>query len=145
VLVAGEPAGWLGELHPRVADAFDLPASVAFELDAAPLLAAAGEGAEVYEDLTSFPAAYEDVAVVVDDGVEAAEVRGAVERGGGELLRSAVIFDVYEGEQIAPGRRSLALRLEFRAPDRTLTDAELSERRQAIVSALAEIGGSLRA
>jgi phenylalanyl-tRNA synthetase beta chain len=145
VLVGGEPVGWLGELHPRIAEASDLPASVAFELDAAPLLGAAGEGGEIYEDLTSFPAAYEDVAVVVDEAVEAAAVREAIMRGGGELLRSARIFDVYEGEQIASGKRSLALRLEFRAPDRTLTDAELAERREAIVAALAEIGGSLRA
>jgi phenylalanyl-tRNA synthetase beta chain len=145
VLIAGEPVGWLGELHPRIAAAFDLPASVAFELDAAPLVATAGEGKEIYEDLTSFPAAYEDLAVVVDAAVEAAAVRQAVKRGGGELLHSSRIFDVYEGEQIAPGERSLALRLEFRAPDRTLTDAELADRREAIVAALTEIGGTLRA
>ncbi len=145
VLIADEPAGWLGELHPRLTAAFDLPASVAFELDAAPLVATAGEGSELYEDLTSFPAAYEDLAVVVDEAVEAAAVREAVRRGGGELLRSSRIFDVYEGEQIASGERSLALRLEFRAPDRTLTEAELAERREAIVSELAEIGGTLRA
>jgi phenylalanyl-tRNA synthetase beta chain len=54
------------------------------------------------------------------------------------------VFDLYRGEQVGEGRKSLALRLEFRAPDRTLTDAEVSERRQAIKEALAEIGGSLR-
>ena len=144
VEIGGRPAGWLGELHPRLAAANDLPRTVAFELDAEHLFAASGHGEEVYEDLTSFPAVYEDVAVVVDDGVPAAVVRDAIHRGGGELLRASRIFDVYEGEQIEAGRRSLALRLEFRAPDRTLTDAEVAERREAIVEALSEIGGALR-
>ncbi len=74
----------------------------------------------------------------------AARVRDAVLEGGGELLRSAAVFDLYRGEQVGEGRKSLALRLEFRAPDRTLTDAEVAERREAIKAALAEIGGSLR-
>ena len=65
--------------------------------------------------------------------------------GGGELLASVRVFDVYEGEQVGEGNRSLALRLEFRAPDRTLTDEEVAGSRQAIESALAGIGGRLRA
>jgi phenylalanyl-tRNA synthetase beta chain len=67
-----------------------------------------------------------------------------VMEGGGELLRSAAVFDLYRGKQVGEGRKSLALRLEFRAPDRTLTDPEVAERREAIKAALAEIGGSLR-
>ena len=74
----------------------------------------------------------------------AARVREAVLAGGGELLRSATVFDLYRGEQVGEGRKSLALRLEFRAADRTLTDAEVAERREAIKAALTEIGGSLR-
>ena len=62
----------------------------------------------------------------------------------GSCSRSARIFDVYEGEQVGEGKRSLALRLEFRAADRTLTDAEVAERREAIVAALAAIGAALR-
>lgn len=144
IVIAGSAAGWVGELHPRIAAAADLPAAVAFELDAGRLVAASGAGAETYEDLTSFPAVYEDLAVVVAGSASAAEVEAAIERGGGDLLRSSRIFDVYEGEQIEAGKRSLALRLEFGAPDRTLTDAEVAERRGAIVEALEEIGGSLR-
>ncbi len=63
----------------------------------------------------------------------------------GDLLARAEVFDVYEGEQVGEGNRSLALRLEFRAPDRTLTDEEVTERRTAIEAALGEIGGKLRA
>jgi phenylalanyl-tRNA synthetase beta chain len=64
--------------------------------------------------------------------------------GGGELLRGAEVFDLYEGEQLGEGRKSLALNLEFRADDRTLTDEEVAERREAIKAKLGEIGGSLR-
>jgi phenylalanyl-tRNA synthetase beta chain len=68
-----------------------------------------------------------------------------VRAAGGELLRSASVFDLYRGEQVGPGRKSLALRLEFRAPDRTLTDAEVAERRSAIERELEMLGGRLRA
>jgi phenylalanyl-tRNA synthetase beta chain len=69
-------------------------------------------------------------------------VRAAVIGAGGELLRAAEVFDLYEGEQVGEGLKSLALRLEFRAADRTLTDEEVGERRAAIEAALKEIGGS---
>jgi phenylalanyl-tRNA synthetase beta chain len=68
-----------------------------------------------------------------------------VRDGGGDLLASVEVFDVYSGEQVGEGQKSLALRLSFQAPDRTLTDAEVAERRAAIESALDEIGGRLRA
>ena len=107
-------------------------------------MAASPHGKEAYEDVTTYPAVYQDLAIVVDEDVPADTVRSAVVEGGGELLRSAAVFDVYHGEQLGEGTKSLALRLEFRAPDRTLTDAEVTERRDAIKAALAEIGGSLR-
>jgi phenylalanyl-tRNA synthetase beta chain len=69
----------------------------------------------------------------------------AVRSGGGELLARTAVFDLYRGEQLGEGRKSLALRLEFRAPDRTLTDDEVAERRAAIERELAAIGGRLRA
>jgi len=76
--------------------------------------------------------------------VDPADVLGLVREAGGELLASARVFDVYAGEQVGEGNRSLAIRLEFRAPDRTLTDEEVAARRDAIESALASIGGRLR-
>jgi phenylalanyl-tRNA synthetase beta chain len=104
----------------------------------------ASAGEEAYEDVTTFPASYQDLAVVVPTELPAAELRRAVLAGGGELLQAADVFDLYEGEQIGEGRKSLALRLEFRAPDRTLTDDEVGEQRAAIEAALEQIGGSLR-
>jgi phenylalanyl-tRNA synthetase beta chain len=144
VSVGDAPAGWLGEVHPLVCRTWDLDAAVAFELDLAPLLAAATVGEERYEDVTTFPAVYQDLAVVLPAETPAAEVRAAVMAGGGELLRAAEVFDLFEGEQLGEGRKSLALNLEFRADDRTLTDEEVAERRTVIEQKLAEIGGSLR-
>jgi phenylalanyl-tRNA synthetase beta chain len=144
VSVAGAPAGWLGEVHPLVCRTWDLDAAVAFELDAAPLLGAATVGDERYEDVTTFPAVYQDLAVVVSADTPAAEVRAAVLAGGGDLLRAAEVFDLYEGAQLGEDRKSLALNLEFRADDRTLTDEEVAERRQAIEAELGKTGGALR-
>jgi phenylalanyl-tRNA synthetase beta chain len=144
VEIAGRAAGWLGEVHPLVCREWDLGAAVAFEIDTSPLLAAATAGEEEYRDVTTFPAAYQDIAVVVPAEVAASAVRAAVLGAGGELLRAAEAFDLFEGEQLGEGMKSLALGLEFAAPDRTLTDEEVAAAREAIESALEEIGGSLR-
>ncbi|HEX8958682.1 MAG TPA: phenylalanine--tRNA ligase subunit beta, partial [Solirubrobacterales bacterium] len=144
VSVGERAAGWIGELHPLVCREWDLEAAVAFEVELAVLVEAAAAGEETYEDVTTFPAVFQDLAVVVPDEVAAARLREAVLAGGGELLRSAEVFDLYAGEQLGEGRKSLALRLEFRAEDRTLTDEEVAARREAIAAELAGIGGSLR-
>jgi phenylalanyl-tRNA synthetase beta chain len=144
ISVAGVPAGWIGEVHPLVCRTWDLDAATAFELDAAPLIASASSGEESYEDVTTFPAVYQDLAVVVPAAIPAGEVRAAVLAGGGKLLHAAEVFDLYEGEQVGAERKSLALNLEFRAPDRTLTDEEVAGLREAIKAELGGIGGSLR-
>jgi phenylalanyl-tRNA synthetase beta chain len=145
LLVGGQDCGWLGEIHPLVCREWDLDSAAGFEIDLAPLVAASPVGEESYEDVISYPEVHQDIAVVVDESVPAAEVRAEVLEGGGELLRSAEVFDLYRGEQVGEGRKSLALRLSFRADDRTLTDEEVAERRAAIASAVTRIGGSLRA
>jgi phenylalanyl-tRNA synthetase beta chain len=143
----GEPAsdaGWIGELHPLVARDWDLEGGAAFELSTAALVGASSAGRESYDEVATHPAALEDLAVIVPDSVSAAEVREAALAGGGELLASAEIFDLYRGEQVGEGHKSLALRFAFRAADRTLTDEEVAERREAIRAAVEAIGGSLR-
>jgi len=144
VEIAGVGAGWIGEVHPLVAREWDLAAAVGFEISTAALIGAASTGAEIYEDVTTFPAAHQDLAVVVPVEVSAVAVREAILAGGGELLRSARVFDLFEGEQLGEGRKSLALRLEFRAADRTLTDEEVAPLREAIKAKLDAIGGTLR-
>jgi phenylalanyl-tRNA synthetase beta chain len=144
VLVGETDAGWIGELHPLVCREWDLESAVGFELELAPLVGTAVVGEETFEDLAAFPAVLQDLAVVVPGEVSAAQVREAVLAAAGEPLRSAEVFDLYEGEQLGEGRKSLALRLEFRATDRTLTDEEVAGRRESIAAALKGIGGSLR-
>jgi phenylalanyl-tRNA synthetase beta chain len=144
VEIADVPVGWIGEIHPLVAREWDLEGAVGFEIATAALVAAATVGEELYEDVTTFPAVHEDLAVVVPAEVTAVAVHDAVLEGGGELLRSATVFDRYEGDQVGPGRVSLALRLEFRAADRTLTDEEVAGRREAIEEQLERIGGGRR-
>jgi phenylalanyl-tRNA synthetase beta chain len=142
----GRELGWLGELHPLVTRAWDLTDPVsAFDLDFDALVELTGAEIDAYHDVTSFPAVLQDIAVVVDEDVPAQRVEEAVRRGGGELLGRVSVFDLYRGEQVGDGRKSLALRLEFRAPDRTLTDEEVAERRTAIERELGSLGGRLRA
>ncbi len=95
--------------------------------------------------ISPFPAVLQDVAVVVDASVPAAAVEAALRSGGGELLEDIRLFDVFEGEQVGEGRKSLAFALRFRGADRTLTEDEASAARDAAVaSAAAAVGAVLR-
>jgi phenylalanyl-tRNA synthetase beta chain len=140
----GRPAGWLGELHPTVASEWELPGPVALfelDLDALPVPPTA-----IYTDLTSFPEVREDLAVVVAESVPAAHVLTTVRRAGAPLLQAAQVFDVYrDAERLGEERKSLAIRLAFRAADRTLTDQDVARQRQRIAAALEEeLGGRIR-
>jgi phenylalanyl-tRNA synthetase beta chain len=146
-IVAGDGTelGWLGELHPLVLHEWELDGPVAgFELNVDRLLELAPD-ASTYSDVTSFPAVLQDIAVIVPEDVPAARLAEVVRAGAGELLASLRVFDLYHGEQVGEGNKSLALRLEFRAPDRTLTDEEVAARRAAIERELESVGGKLRA
>ncbi len=136
--------GWVGDVHPLVAGAWDLADVAAFEVNLDALIAAAPTVPR-YEDLTSFPELREDIAIVVDSGVPAATVLDTVRAAGGKLLVGVEVFDVYRGAQIAAGRTSLAIALTFRAKDRTLTDADVARVREKIVARLGkDLGGELR-
>jgi phenylalanyl-tRNA synthetase beta chain len=143
--VGGERIGFVGEVHPLVARAWELERTLAaFAIDLGKV-AAAAPAVTTYADLTSFPSLRQDLAVVVAADVPAARVLETVRRSGGELLAGTSVFDVYSGEQVGAGRVSLALHLEFRAPDRTLTDEDVAPVRERIVAALQEeLGGELR-
>jgi phenylalanyl-tRNA synthetase beta chain len=145
VLCGGERLGFAGEVHPLVARAWEIDRTVAaFAIDLGKVAAASPEVSE-YRDLTSFPALRQDIAVVVAADVAAARVLETVRGAGGPLLQRAEVFDAYTGDQTGEGRVSLALHLEFRAPDRTLADEDVAPVREKIVAALAdELGGELR-
>lgn len=139
--VDGQVLGFVGELHPVVIEAYGLPArTAAVELNLGDLLEHAGDGGRI-GSLPGFPMAKEDVALIVDTDVPAAAVEAALVEGAGELLESISLFDVYTGEQVGEGKKSLAYALRFRA-DRTLTDAEAAEARQAAVAVAAERFGA---
>lgn len=136
--------GHAGELHPSVCKAFGLPPrSAAVEVDLDALMAAAVDVAPG-PVFSTMPLAKEDVALVVDDAVTVAAVEAALRAGAGDLLESVRLFDVYTGEQIGEGRKSLAFALRFRAPDRTLTEAETGAARDAAVAAAAERVGAVQ-
>ncbi|KRV50293.1 phenylalanine--tRNA ligase subunit beta [Wenjunlia vitaminophila] len=135
LVVDGRVIGHAGELHPRAIKALHLPErTCAMELDL-DALAAAGSGPVQAPRLSTYPVATQDVALVVDADVPAAEVEAALREGAGELLESLRLFDVFTGEQLGEGRKSLAYALRFRAQDRTLTVEEATRARDAAVRA----------
>jgi phenylalanyl-tRNA synthetase beta chain len=144
-------AGHAGELHPRVVQAYRLPErTCAMELDLSVIEAAAAALPPAQApEISAYPVAAQDVALVVRDTVPAAQVQAALADGaaadGGGLLEDVRLFDIYTGEQAGEGHKSLAYRLRFRAPDRTLTDEETSAARDAAVAEAARrVGAVLR-
>jgi phenylalanyl-tRNA synthetase beta chain len=154
LLVNGDSVGVLGQLHPLVQGAFDLPpvdprgedkpvlvAEINFEA-----LSRAIPDAHLVSPVPRFPAIQQDIAVVVDEGVPASQVQATILAAGGHLLTDAQLFDVYRGDQIGTGKKSLAYALTFQAPDRTLTDKEAAKVQSRIVKKLGkELGAKLRA
>jgi phenylalanyl-tRNA synthetase beta chain len=142
---AGAPVGTFGELDPALRPVFDLPERrvVLGEFDAAALLAGAGLGA--YRTLTRFPALTQDLAIVCPEEVPAAVVEQVVRDAAGPLLANLRLFDVYRGEPLAAGTRSLAFALTFLAADRTLGEDDVLPVRTRIIAALKEkLGVELR-
>ena len=146
LVAGGKEIGLVGELHPQVRDAFDLPEQpvALLELDLDALLAGWTDAHEM-ADLSSQPPIYEDLALLVDDAVPAAQVADLIRQAGGKLLTDIRLFDVYRGGQVPAGKKSLAYALTFQAPDRTLTDEDTKKLRGKIVARLErEIGATLR-
>jgi phenylalanyl-tRNA synthetase beta chain len=143
VLVDDAVIGYAGELHPGVVSALELPkrtSAMELDLDAIPAAPIVQAGR-----LSTFPPALIDVALVVDAAVPAADVEDALVAGAGELLESVRLFDVYTSDQLGAGLKSLAYKLTFRAPDRTLTVEEaVAARDAAVATAWARTGATLR-
>jgi len=138
---AATAAGVVGELHPRVLSGV----WGAFELDLGKLLEVAREEVR-YTDVVSFPAVRQDLAFTVPEDVPAADLAAAAREAAGEELRDMRPFDVYHGEQVGDGRKSIAFAVSFQSSERTLTDEDAAELRERIVAALADrFGAELRA
>ncbi len=143
-VLAGETRlGFVGEVHPLVAERWDLERTAVFAIDVGKL-AAVSPPVSAFKAFASVPSLRQDLAVVLPDDVAAAQVLERVEKAGGEVLDDVSVFDVYTGPQVGEGRRSLALALSFRGQEQTLTDEDVAPARAKIVAALGELRGELR-
>ncbi|HEX7056525.1 MAG TPA: phenylalanine--tRNA ligase subunit beta [Bacilli bacterium] len=127
--------GMLGQLHPELAEKYDLKDTFVAELELHPLYALTSS-AVMYRALPRYPAVSRDIAVVVEAKTAAKDLLAAVKSAAGAQLESAEVFDVYAGERLGAGRKSIALSLVFRHPERTLTDEEISDMMQKIIASL---------
>jgi phenylalanyl-tRNA synthetase beta chain len=144
IKTADDTLGVLGELHPRIAERFDigsLPVYL-FEMDLQKLITLTGRPYE-YRPIPKFPSTLRDIALVVDIDTTSRRIREIIEES--QLVARAVPFDVYTGEQIQRGKKSLAFRITYQSPERTLTDEEVDHAQQQIIERLAkELGATLR-
>jgi phenylalanyl-tRNA synthetase beta chain len=139
VVVAGRPVGLVGEVDPAVLAGYEVDERLAWlELDLSTLVSIAEEE-RPYTTVSRHPSSDIDLAFVVADEVPAGAVEATVAAAAGPLLSEVTLFDVYRGDALGEGRRSLAFRLRFQAPDRTLTDDEVGERRRAVIDAVADV------
>jgi phenylalanyl-tRNA synthetase beta chain len=140
------PIGLLGEMHPQVRQNYDLPEAPVLlaDLDLQALIEAIPEVFPV-QQVTAFPPVLEDLAVIVDETGPVERISQIIQQAGGQMLAGLKLFDVYRGEQIGSGKKSLAYSLTYQAADRTLTDNEVLQIRQRIVKRLEqELGARLR-
>lgn len=142
----GTVVGYAGELHPQVVERLGLPArAVALEVDLDAMMAAAPREPVAASAVSAFPLGKEDLALVVDEAVPAGDVLDAIRVGGGALLESVRLFDIFRGDQIGAGKKSLAFALRLRAGDRTLTAEDgAAVRRGAVAEAESRVGAELR-
>jgi phenylalanyl-tRNA synthetase beta chain len=143
--VDGRLVGWFGELALGVREAFDLPMPVVVAELSLTVLGAVPEVVPRYQPLPRFPAVQRDLAIVVPAGVQAGDVEAHLRGMQVPLLARILLFDVYEGDQVGRGRRSLAFSLTYQAPDRTLTDLEINDLHATIVAEIrARFGAEIR-
>ena len=136
--------GTIGEVHPAVLANYGVkPRVVAAELRMDVLFAHRG-GTPAFKQLPKHPAITRDLALVADDAVPAADIASRIRKAAGKALESLTLFDVYTGEHMAPGKKSLAYSLVLRAADRTLTDEEAENAVKKVLANLAEISVELR-
>ena len=135
--------GVIGELHPRVADAFELAGPVClFEINVSALLPFAASH-EMFQAIPRFPSTIRDLALVVDAGVTHQRILEIIK--GFSLISEVILFDVYSGKQVAAGKKSHAYRLVYQSPTHTLTDEEVNKVEEQILKRLTgELGATLR-
>lgn len=141
IVVDGHAVGYIGKIHPQVQQEIDLDMDAfVFQMDLAPL---SERKLPEFKPLSKFPSIRRDLALVVEDSVKAGELLDFIVKNGGKLLTDAHIFDIYKGEHLEPGKKSIALAMTLRHPDKTLEDAEINAVVDKVVSGLAEQYGAV--
>ena len=136
--------GYLGEIHPQVADNYNIGERVQIAVIDMPYVVEMSDFDKKYEGIAKFPASTRDISMVVDKDVTVGTLENAIEKKGGKLLENCTLFDIYEGEQVGEGKKSVAFSLVFRAKDRTLADTEVNELMDKILTELKSLGAVLR-
>ncbi|WP_432211493.1 phenylalanine--tRNA ligase subunit beta [Acinetobacter variabilis] len=133
ILVNGQPIGYLGRLHPSLEDELDLATTWVAELDQSAVLQTYVSN---FTELSRFPSVRRDIALLISDKINVSEIQGLIEKTGGELLGSTWLFDMYTGQGVEEGKRSLAFALLWQHPSRTLEDAEIKSGMDNILQVL---------
>lgn len=144
VVIDGEAVGFLGEVHPQVLDHYEIGTRAYVAVLDVKMLAGLTSFAVKYKGIAKFPAVTRDISLVMKKDVLAAQVEEVIRKNGGKLLESYRLFDVYEGEQIGQGEKSLAYSIQFRAADRTLEDKDVTEVMDKILGQMEKLGVRIR-
>ncbi|NGP44999.1 phenylalanine--tRNA ligase subunit beta [Bacillaceae bacterium SIJ1] len=141
IVYDGEVIGFIGQLHPHVAQELDLDDTYVFELKTSPWILQS-QAKNTYVPVPKYPAVTRDIALVVDQTASAGEIEMQMRQAGGSLLTNVALFDVYEGERLEKGKKSLAFSLRFSHAERTLTDEEVTEAYEAVLGKLERTFGA---
>ncbi len=145
VVYDGEVIGYLGEVHPKVAENYDISTRVYVAVIDMPCIVEKATFDRRYEGIAKYPAVTRDISMVVPKDVLVGQIEAVIAQRGGKILESYALFDIYEGEQIRAGFKSVAYTITFRAKDRTLADADITAAMKKILNGLEGLGIELRA
>ncbi len=144
IIYEGRVVGYLGEVHPQVADNYGIGERAYVAVIDMPEIVELATFDRKYEGIAKYPAVSRDISMVVPKEILVGQIEEVIEKKGGAYLESYKLFDLYEGAQIKPGFKSVAYSITFRAKDRTLEEADVSAAMKKILKALEEMGIELR-
>lgn len=142
IYLSGEKIGFIGQVHPAVQKEYDLKETYVFELQLEPVLNAKTEPLQ-YTAVPRYPSITRDIALVVNKETAAGALEKIIIEAGSPLLKEVRVFDLYEGENLAPGKKSIAFSLKYYDPERTLTDEEVEKVHDKVLQEVREKAGAV--